>query len=127
MAFALIFIIVLSIILLIGAFLIWKSDLPDHDKIVSIIAILALFSLVSIVNEAKKSSYEEAKYNVAEFERYFYTPPELDTTIEYKIPILNDFKEVFVQSLQGYDLERPDSYKFGLLYNSERVGKTLSS
>lgn len=127
MAFALIFIIVLSIILLIGAFLIWKSDLPDHDKIVSIIAILALFSLVSIVNEAKKSSYEEAKYNVAEFERYFYTPPELDTNIEYKIPLLNDFKDIFVSSLDGYDIERPDSYRFSLLYHSERVGKTLSS
>lgn len=59
MAFALIFIIVLSVILLVGSVLIWKSTLPDNDKIVSIIAILGLFCLVSVINEAKKSSTDE--------------------------------------------------------------------
>jgi len=127
MAFALIFIIVLSIILLIGAFLIWKSDLPDHDKIVSIIAILALFSLVSIVNEAKKSNYEESKIGVAEFEKNFYTAPEVDVNVEYRLPILNDFRDIIVQSLEGWDPEKLDSYQFAFLFAEGRVGKTLST
>jgi len=126
MAFALIFIVVLSIILLIGAFLIWKSDLPPNDKIVSIIAILALFSLVSIVNEAKKSSYEDIKLSVAEFERLFFVPPDVDLNRIYRLPILDDFKTIVVESLGGFNAENPDVYQFGLVYSDRKVGKTLA-
>lgn len=126
MTFALIFIIVLSIILLIGAFLIWKSDLPPNDKIVSIIAILALFSLVSIVNEAKKSTYEETKISVAEFERHFFVPPDLELNRIYRLPILDDFKSIIVESLGGWNAEDPNSYEFGLVHSDRKVGKTLT-
>src|SRR5687767_3861648 len=99
MAFGLIFIIVLSIILLAGAFLIWKSDLPDNDKIISIIAILALFSLVSIVNEAKKTSTDTVKINIGDFEKNFYTSPDSELRLEYKLPILPDFKDMIIGSI----------------------------
>ena len=126
MAFALIFIIVLSVILLIGAFLIWKSDLPPNDKIVSVIAILALFALVSIVNEAKKGSYEDIKLSVAEFERNFFIPPELDLNRVYRLPILDDFKGIVTDSVEGWNAEDPSSYQFGLIYSDRKVGKTLA-
>lgn len=126
MTFALIFIIVLSIILLIGAFLIWKSDLPPNDKIVSIIAILALFSLVSIVNEAKKSTYEDTKLSVAEFERLFFVPPDVDLNRVYRLPILDDFKNVVPETLGGWNAEDPNVYLFGLVYSDRKVGKTLA-
>lgn len=126
MTFALIFIIVLSIILLIGAFLIWKSDLPPNDKIVSIIAILALFSLVSIVNEAKKSTYEDTKLSVAEFERLFFVPPDVDLNRVYRLPILDDFKTVVPDTLGGWSAEDPNVYLFGLVYSDRKVGKTLA-
>jgi len=126
MAFALIFIIVLSVILLIGAFLIWKSDLPPNDKIVSVIAILALFALVSIVNEAKKGSYEDIKLSVAEFERNFFIPPELDLNRVYRLPILDDFKSIVTDTVEGWNAEDPSSYQFGLIYSDRKVGKTLA-
>jgi len=126
MTFALIFIIVLSIILLIGAFLIWKSDLPPNDKIVAIIAILAVFSLVSIVNEAKKSTYVDTKLSVAEFERLFFTPPELDLNRVYRLPILDDFKTIVSDTLGGWKAEDPNVYLFGLVYSDRQVGKTLA-
>jgi len=124
--FALIFIIVLSIILIIGSLLIWKSDLPANDKIVSIIAILAVFSLVSIVNEAKKTTYIDTKLSVAEFERLFFVPPEVDLTRIYRLPILDDFRTVVSDTLGGWKAEDPNVYLFGLVHSERKVGKTLA-
>ena len=117
---------VLSIVLIVGAFLIWKSDLPENDKIVSIIAILSLFALVSIVNEAKRTSFEDSKFNLAELEKCFFTPKNLDIEYRYQIPLLNDFKEFVSQTLADYNLENPDTMAFLLLEGDHSIGKTLA-
>ena len=126
MTFALLFLIVLSLILLVGAYLIWKSDLPDNDKIISIIAILALFALVSIVNEAKKSSQEDVKYNLVELEKSFFTPRTPEIEFIYRLPLLNDFEDWLKSSLSYYNLETSDAYLFGLMVGGLRNGKTLA-
>lgn len=126
MAFALIFLIVLSIILIVGAFLIWKSDLPENDKIVSIIAILALFALVSIVNEAKKSSMDDTKFNLAELEKCFFAPKNLDIEYRYQLPLLNDYKDFVTSTLGEYRIDNSKSVAFLLLEGSPNVGKTLA-
>ena len=126
MTFALLFLIVLSLILLVGAYLIWKSDLSDNDKIISIIAILALFALVSIVNEAKKSSQGDVKYNLFELEKSFLTPRAPEIEYKYRLPLLNDFEEWIKSSLLDYNLENSETFLFGLLIGGSKNGKTLA-
>lgn len=48
--------IILSLFLVFIACLIWKSKLPDNDKIVSLIMILVFFSIITIINESKRST-----------------------------------------------------------------------
>eukprot|EP00331_Platyophrya_macrostoma_P016414 CAMPEP_0176466098 /NCGR_PEP_ID=MMETSP0127-20121128/37686_1 /TAXON_ID=938130 /ORGANISM="Platyophrya macrostoma, Strain WH" /LENGTH=409 /DNA_ID=CAMNT_0017859193 /DNA_START=31 /DNA_END=1260 /DNA_ORIENTATION=- len=124
MAFALIFLIVLSIILIVGAILIWKSDLPNNDKIVSIIAILALFALVSIVNEAKKTSVGDTKYNIAEFQKGFFTPNPQGFENKYHLPVHTDFRDFIASTLGEYSLESSKSVAFLLLEGDALIGKT---
>jgi len=132
MAFALVFLIVLSVILILGAFLISKSDLPENDKNISIIAILALLALVSIVNEAKKTSavgggVGDIKLNLAELEKAFFTPQKnLDIEYRYQLPLLNDFKDLVSSTLGEFELENPKSMGFLLLEGDSTVGKTLA-
>ena len=126
MPLALLFLILLSIILLIGTYLIWKSDLPHNDKIIFIITILALFALVSIVNEAKKSSKEEIKYNLVDLERSFYTQRLAGSEFEYRLPLLTDFDEWIKKSLLDYNMESNETYVFGLMISGTRNGKTLA-
>ena len=52
---ALIVFVVLGIILMLISMLIWKSSMPENDKILSLIMILAVFSLVAIINEVKRA------------------------------------------------------------------------
>lgn len=124
MAFALIFLVVLSVILVVGAILIWKSDLPDNDKIISIIAILTLFALVAIVNEAKKTSVSDTKYNIAEFQKSFFTPSNLELGYKYQLPLQTDFKDLITSNLGEFSLENPKSVAFILLEGAPETGKT---
>jgi hypothetical protein len=124
--FALFFIIVLSVTLVAGSFLIWKSRLPDREKMVAIIAILALFCMVTIVNEAKKSAGVEPRFNVAEFEKSFFNPPPGDLKMEYDLPILEDYKNFVLSSFEKWDPEDLHSIQFALLYHEGRVGKTIA-
>ena len=127
MTFALLFLIILSLILLVGAYLIWKSDLSDNDKIISIIAILALFALVSIVNEAKKSSQGgDVKYNLVELEKSFLIPRAPEIEYKYRLPLLNDFEEWIKSNLLDYNLENSETFLFGLLIGESKNGKTLA-
>ena len=71
--FPLIFLFGLALVLIIGAVLIWKSNLPENDKILGIICILGLFCLVSIINEVKRGvSVENIKFNPIDFSKNFY-------------------------------------------------------
>lgn len=128
MAFALVFLIVLSVILILGAFLISKSDLPENDKNISIIAILALLALVSVVNEAKKSASPvgDVKLSIAEIEKSFFTPKNLEIEYRYQLPLLNDFKELVTSTLGEFDLHDPKSVSFLLLEGDPLTGKTLA-
>jgi len=57
----LILLIILSLFLVFVSCLIWKSKLPDNDKIVSLIMILVFFSLITIINESKRSTIQLKK------------------------------------------------------------------
>lgn len=71
--FPFIFLFGLSCVLLLGSILIWKSGLPDNDKIMAIIFVLGLFSVVSIINEIKRGlPTDDIKFNPIEFSRNFY-------------------------------------------------------
>mgnify|MGYP000858201369 CR=1 FL=1 len=124
MAFALVFLFVLSVILIVGAYLIWKSDLPENDKMISIIAILLLFAVVTIINEAKKSSADDI--NIVELESYFFNPKDLEIQNRYELPLLNDYKEFVGATLGEYNLQKPKSVAFVLLEGEKEIGKTLA-
>jgi hypothetical protein len=110
----------------VGAYLIWKSDLPDNDKIISIIAILALFSLVSIVNEAKKGSYEDVKFNIVELEKNFFTPRPMELEFKYRLALLNDVEDWVESSLNYPNLEDSSSCLFALVVGEENSGKSIA-
>jgi hypothetical protein len=72
--FSFVFILVLSIIIIFGSVLIWKSDFPEADKVKSIIIIICLFSAVLIINEAKHSniiSFSLLKHTGEDAEKLF--------------------------------------------------------
>ena len=72
MSFALYFTIGLAITLLIGSIIIWKSDLPANDKLISLVVIMALFALVSIVNEIKRPQViRSSTTKTTNFDKYF--------------------------------------------------------
>jgi Cdc6-related protein, AAA superfamily ATPase len=124
--FALFFIIVLSATLVAGSFLIWKSRLPDKEKMIGIITILALFCIVTIVNEAKKSASIEPRFSVAEFESSFFHSPAKDLKPEYDLPLIQDYKNFILSSFEKWDPEDMQSIQLALLYHEGRVGKTFS-
>ena len=125
MGFTLLFTIGLSVILLLGAIFICKSDLPTNDKIVSIIAILSLFCLVSIVNEAKKGSPQEIKFNIADLHKSFSTLPEPISGLDYALPMVEVAREFVIKSLGGWNPEVSKAYQYGFVQTEPRVGKTL--
>lgn len=125
MGFTLLFTIGLSVILLLGAFFICKSDLPTNDKIVSIIAILSLFCLVSIVNEAKKGSPQEIKFNIGDLKKSFSALPEPISGFDYALPMVEVAREFVTKSLGGWNPEVSKAYQYGFVQTEPRGGKTL--
>ena len=72
--FSFVFILVLSIVIIFGSILIWKSDFPENDKVKSIIIIICLFSGVLLINEAKHAniiSFSLLKQSSEEAEKLF--------------------------------------------------------
>lgn len=123
---ALIALVVLSIILIVGAFFIWKSDSSLNQKIISIILILALFTVATIVNEAKSLPRNEVSVPTPELESYFYNFKNTEFKSKYELPLLNDTKEFVNAALGKYSFENRGSIVFLLLEGEKGIGKTYA-
>ena len=121
---ALIILIILAAFLLLISLIIWKSSLPENDKIMSLILILVVFSFVAILNESKRSqaiktlpmlnmTNETQRISSKSFERGFYQLPETITLPLYKPKSVN-FSEILDK--EGYP-------RVVLLYNSGKSVK----
>ena len=64
----LIFLLGLSIVLIVISVLIWRSKLPDNDKVLWIICLLSVYCVVSVLNEARRGTkLDDLKYNPIDF------------------------------------------------------------
>jgi hypothetical protein len=129
MAFAILFLIVLSIVLVVGSILIWKSKLPERDKMISVIGILSVFCLVSIFNEARRSSSGVVRVTVGDFEKVWQHSTPVDHALEYKLPILEDSRQFILNSFPNKwnPEDSKSSYQFAFLYSEAKVGKTFAA
>eukprot|EP01017_Pseudomicrothorax_dubius_P041159 TRINITY_DN6556_c0_g2_i4.p1 TRINITY_DN6556_c0_g2~~TRINITY_DN6556_c0_g2_i4.p1 ORF type:complete len:411 (+),score=117.77 TRINITY_DN6556_c0_g2_i4:86-1318(+) len=126
MTFALIFLILLSFLLICGALLIWKSDLPDNDKIISIISLMGLFCVVSIINEFKRGPV--SRVAVFDFEVNFFSLKETeDPSLYYKLPVLKSHNEYINENLRDLKILGPDSLNSIILVEGEaKIGKSFA-
>eukprot|EP01016_Furgasonia_blochmanni_P041282 TRINITY_DN5338_c0_g2_i1.p1 TRINITY_DN5338_c0_g2~~TRINITY_DN5338_c0_g2_i1.p1 ORF type:complete len:456 (+),score=88.19 TRINITY_DN5338_c0_g2_i1:65-1432(+) len=122
----LLFLIGLSVVLILGALLISRSDLPENDKIFAIICILGLFCVVAIINEAKRgTSPEDLKFNPIDFEKHFFSLREQENANAFKLPILKDSPEYLSTILGGIKLDGVNQV-FLLLEGDARSGKSFA-
>lgn len=64
----LIFLLGLSLVLIVISVLIWRSKLPDNDKVLGIICLLSVYCVVSVLNEARRgTTLDDLKYNPIDF------------------------------------------------------------
>lgn len=128
---ALLILIILAVILLLVSLVIWKSSLPENDKITSLILILLVFSLVAILNESKRAQQtlkpihtsffnvtnstviDFHRQNAKNLEKLFYEP----TISLEKLRKTNDFF--------GIDKEFSNDFqRFLVIFAEKAVGKT---
>ena len=125
MVFALYFTIGLAVVLILGAVIIWKSDLPSNQKLTSLLIIMALFAAVSIVNEAKRVKPLPGAIKTSNFDKIFYTPPTIDSLRDYRLPRVDEAKNVIHGALKNWDALNPKSTIFTFLHTEKEHGTTL--
>ena len=53
--------VVIAVILIVMSLGIWKSSMPENDKVLTLILILSVFSLITIIHEAKRPNLSSIK------------------------------------------------------------------
>lgn len=118
---ALLILIILALFLLLISFVIYKSSLPENDKVLSLILILVVFSFVAILNESKRSqaprtyplpNFQNETYmlNQKSFEKSFYELPGPQTPLNHYLNLTHYLDKPYPRML--------------FLYNSRKIGKT---
>lgn len=127
--FALLFTIGLAVILILGAVIIWKSDLPAKDKLNSLMLIMALFAAVSIVNEVKRSRNIGGRTPLltGDFEKVFYSGSSVTSDAQGALPHLHHDRNLIADSLVEWSPANSSSLSLALLYSEKNSGASSAA
>ena len=124
----------LAIILILGSLIIWRSSLPENDKLTSLVVIMSLLALVTIVNEYKRPQIIDKQAipkttpiirNITSYDKVFYTRHPKNAS-NFSFPYIDEPRELVTNSLNNWNPLESHVKVLAFLYSEDGSGTSAA-